>query len=497
MNLSRKVALLVLLNLAAITLLLVVFLKAQFGLDPETLLAGPVRERVLATGVQLSRDIEGARASEREEILKRYERDLQVELFLITPRGEPLDGKAVQIPREVLNRMHAGRPLMEGEPESGVPPPPPPPPEDRPREDRGKKGKKGAGRPAETMFSLLAGDPPAYWIGARIPVRSWDEGFQPGVLLFRTGSLFRGPLFLDLRMWLGFAAAVLIVSLLCWLPFIQGVATAVARMRQAAERIAQGQFQVHAAQQRSDEIGDLSRQIDTLAGRLEGFVKGQKRFLGDIAHELSAPIARVQFALAILEQRADASLQPSVQQLHEEVQDMSQLVNELLSFSKAGMASDPSKVELAVHELLPVVERAAAREAGGKAEVRIDVSPDIHVLAHEAFLSRALGNVVRNAVRHAGAAGPIEIRAWQSRDRVFLTVADSGPGLPAYALQSVFMPFYRPDDSRDRQLGGGAGLGLAIVKDCVEACRGTIVCRNRKDRSGLEVEFSLLAARNE
>ena len=58
------------------------------------------------------------------------------------------------------------------------------------------------------------------------------------------------------------------------------------------------------------------------------------------------------------------------------------------------------------------------------------------------------------------------------------------------------LPFYRPDESRNRQQGGGAGLGLAIVKDCIEACRGTVVCRNRLGRKGLEVEFTLKFARN-
>jgi len=486
MTLSRKVALLVLLNLTAVTLLFVVFLKAQFGLDPDALLAGPVRERILATSVEVTRDIEAGSIEERPVILSRYERSLDVSIFLITPDGDPLDGKPNAIPQAVMARIHGGRPS----------PPPPPRGEEKKGPPGKKKGdrKKGPGRrPAEIVFFLLAGEPKAYWIGTRIPVRSWDDELQPGVLLFRTESLFRGPLFLDFRMWVGFAAAVLMVSLLCWLPFIRGITSAVARMRAATGRIAMGQFQIHAAEPRNDEIGDLGKQIDTLAERLEGFVKGQKRFLGDIAHELSAPIARVQFALGILEQRADESLQSSVQQLHEEVQEMSQLVNELLSFSKAGMASDPSKVELALQELRPIVERAAAREAGDK--VKIEVPATMQVLVHEAFLSRAIANVVRNAVRHAGLEEPIEIRARAQGERVLLTIADSGPGLPEDALSGVFMPFYRPDESRNRQQGGGAGLGLAIVKDCVEACRGTVVCRNRTDRLGLEVEFSLVCPR--
>src|SRR4051794_9083701 len=74
-----------------------------------------------------------------------------------------------------------------------------------------------------------------------------------------------------------------------------------------------------------------------LARRLQSFVKNPKRFLGDIGHELCAPIARIQFALGILEQKAGPEQQRHVAALHEEIQEMSALVNELLSFSKAGM----------------------------------------------------------------------------------------------------------------------------------------------------------------
>jgi two-component system, OmpR family, sensor histidine kinase CpxA len=68
-------------------------------------------------------------------------------------------------------------------------------------------------------------------------------------------------------------------------------------------------------------------------------------------------------------------------------------------------------------------------------------------------------------------------------------VADSGPGLPEAELEQVFTPFYRPDTARTRETGG-AGLGLAIVRTCVEACGGTVVCRNRKP-AGLEVAIRL------
>ncbi len=73
-----------------------------------------------------------------------------------------------------------------------------------------------------------------------------------------------------------------------------------------------------------------------------------------------------------------------------------------------------------------------------------------------------------------------------------ISVADCGSGVPEEALEKIFTPFYRIDESRDRR-SGGTGLGLAIVRSCVEACRGSVACRNRKP-SGLEVSIRLRAA---
>ena len=102
-----------------------------------------------------------------------------------------------------------------------------------------------------------------------------------------------------------------------------------------------------------------------------------------------------------------------------------------------------------------------------------------------------MSNLVRNAVRYAGADGPITISAACDGDSAVIKVVDSGPGLPPEELDRVFTPFYRLDASRTRETGG-AGLGLAIVKSCVESSGGTVQCRNREPH-GLEVEIRLKA----
>jgi two-component system sensor histidine kinase CpxA len=227
-----------------------------------------------------------------------------------------------------------------------------------------------------------------------------------------------------------------------------------------------------------------------MAERLQGFVSGQKRFLGDTAHELCTPLARIQMLVGILEQRNQAVGQEHIQSLREEVQHMSALVAELLSFSKASLAG--SQLKLAPVDVVTVIKRAAQRESTPDANIRIEGIASLMAVADPDLLQRAFANLIRNAIRYAGPQGPITISANRDADAVVVKVADSGPGVPDDFLQRLFDPFFRVDDARTRE-AGGVGLGLTIVKTCVEACGGTVTCANRQP-SGLEVTVRLRAA---
>jgi two-component system sensor histidine kinase CpxA len=108
------------------------------------------------------------------------------------------------------------------------------------------------------------------------------------------------------------------------------------------------------------------------------------------------------------------------------------------------------------------------------------------------LLSRALENIIRNAVRYAAADGPILITANRDYANVILTVSDVGPGVPEDTLPKLFDPFYRPDNSRTT-VTGGTGLGLAIVKSCIKACHGDVSASNRVP-TGFIVTITLQAA---
>lgn len=165
---------------------------------------------------------------------------------------------------------------------------------------------------------------------------------------------------------------------------------------------------------------------------------------------------------------------------------MSTLVNELLSFSKASLKREVALQPVAVARL---VQGMLQREDADSAQFCVEVPEGIVALVDPDLLGRAIGNLVRNALRYAAGTGPIEITAMEQDTHVLLVVRDHGLGVPENALPRLFDPFYRPDIARTRE-SGGAGLGLAIVKSCVEACEGTVTARNC-DGGGFEVTLRL------
>lgn len=516
LSLSRRIFLLAFINVALLAAVFLVFARYQLHLEFGSFLLAPVRDRLEDVGASLAFDLEKTPVEERTALMGRYAAEYGVDFFLFDNDGPQLAGRPVELPGEVAEALRRGG--RDNPPDGKAPPGPPrrprrdgPPPrdgrgfrggEDRPppprslvEEDdrRPPPPRRGPGRPggpvARQSFQLSAND--IFWVGTRLPVTRPDsDETVRGTLILAAKSFYGTPLFFDFKPWLAALAAVIGVFLLCWLPFIRSLTKTISGITRATEEIEKGNFEHRLSEARSDELGQLSLAINRMASRLAGFVSGQKRFLGDIAHELCAPIARMQFGLGILEQQAQESARPALEDVQDEMRQMSGLVEELLSFSKAGIHAKDRSLESV--DVIAIATQAAAREGQGGGAVQVQPSEPMNALADREYLLRALSNLVRNAVRYAGDAGPITISTRREGREIVIAVDDCGPGLPPEELDRIFTPFYRLEPSRNRAQGG-AGLGLAIVKSCVEACKGTVRCSNRQP-AGLEVEIRLSAA---
>jgi two-component system sensor histidine kinase CpxA len=241
--------------------------------------------------------------------------------------------------------------------------------------------------------------------------------------------------------------------------------------------------------ERRDELGSLANSLNELAAQLEGVLASKQQFLADIAHELGSPLARMDWALSIAETKATGELHTELADIREEVSHMAALLRELLNFSKNGTGPD-QKLEPVC---LQTVTTAALRQESAPSE-RVATSGlnECHVFANPLLLQRAVANVIRNALRYAGANSVLRIEAYRTACGITLQLSDNGPGVDPVDLSRLCEPFFRPESARSRQTGG-VGLGLSIVKRCVEACAGTLSLKASQPH-GLCVEITLKEA---
>ncbi len=485
-----KVLLWFFLNLVLLAAGLLLLLHARFNFGFDWLLAAGAGQRIQSVCDVVMGDLAEKPPSEWNQVLQRFDQIMQVKFLLFdNGDGRPLAGEPAQLAGEPTQLPPAVREFVQG-PRRGPRPPrgdfrgrPPPglPPEGPPPEVR---------PPGETPKHVVrTTGPTRYWVLMRVRVPEAGRRPVPATLIAVSPNLSAGGLLFDFRPWLALALGAMLFSVLLWFPLVRSLTRSIGQITQATRRIAEGRFDGRVDERRRDELGSLGQSINRMAVRLSGLVNGQRRFLGDIAHELCAPIARIQVALGILEQRADAKSQAYVQDLHEEVQHMSKLVNELLSFSKASLGA-PAKLRPV--RVLELAEEAVRREVRDGVQIDLEVPAQLFAVAEPELLLRALANLLRNAIRYGAQAGPINLSAGRDDRGVWLSVADCGPGVPERELERIFDPFYRLDPSRDAATGG-VGLGLAIVKTCAESCGGSVSCRNRQP-NGLEAIVRLSPA---
>ncbi len=496
-SLFTKILLFFLLNLLVLVLLVVGGVALRSRVDLHSFFGHRALDRLRVAAMFIERDLD-ARPKERwNAVLTEHAKIHRIDFGLVISGGAVFSSEGLRIPDAVIDKI-AFMPLRkvsqrtDGDVQEG------------PRVDSwgGSPGKeaawiekrhgvRGHGNGFDgSRFLLKTRGPERYWVGLwfRLPVPE-GSGEGPAMLLASSDSMTGHGFFFDPLPWILLVAGVLLVSVLLWIPMVRHITKPLGRMTRAAEAVAGGNFAVDIVVHRQDEIGRLSKAIAHMTERLRGVAEGQKRFLRDVAHELGSPIARIRLGLEVMEQRAAGENQCRLAAVGEDVAHLAELVNELLAFSRAEVR--PEKVVPISVELLPVVRKCVHREGTGGADIVFDIDSAVTVMADPGLLSRAVANVVRNAVKYGADAGPITIKSKRHDDVVILSVSDAGPGVDPANIDRLFEPFFRPEDARTRETGG-TGLGLSIVKTCVEACGGGVSAKNLTPR-GFEVTLTFSA----
>jgi two-component system sensor histidine kinase BaeS len=288
-------------------------------------------------------------------------------------------------------------------------------------------------------------------------------------------------------------AVALLVSAVASVLLARRVVEPVLRLRDATRRLTQGEYAAVVGLARDDELGELARDVDTLAATLAANARARRQWVADTSHELRTP-------LTVLRGEVEAMLDgvrpldpAALRSLEGELVRLGKLVDDLAQLATADEATTGlAKVPI---RLAAVLERSAQSFAPAMERVGLALVLGLHgavgvrVLGDPDRLAQVFANVIENNLRYTRRGGTVWVSATVRGPTVVVRIEDDGPGVDAAHLPHLFDRLYRVDLSRSRQTGG-AGLGLAICRQWIEAHGGTVAALPN-DLAGLCIEISL------
>ena len=227
------------------------------------------------------------------------------------------------------------------------------------------------------------------------------------------------------------------------------------------------------------ELNQLSVSYNKMLGRLSDAFEVQRQFTANAAHELRTPLALMQVQLDSYNSGqhpgSDADTVQTIKMVTEQNDRLSKMVKTLLDMSELQTVGrdETIMVDALVDEVLADLEPLAREkhvELTGNCE-------DITIVGSDILIYRLVYNLVENAIKYNRPGGQVVVTAEWKEKHVFLSVEDTGSGIPEELRKRVFEPFFRVDKSRSRELGG-VGLGLALVYEIVRVHDGNIVIRD-------------------
>lgn len=224
------------------------------------------------------------------------------------------------------------------------------------------------------------------------------------------------------------------------------------------------------------EVRGLASAINSMQQRIQHLINDRTELLAAVSHDLRTPLARLRLRAGFL---TDAEAQMMIES---DVDEMETMVNGVLAYLAGELDPDPPRSMDLAATLLTLLDSWADR---GKT-TRYDGPDRCPIFARPPITKRIFANLIDNACTYGGDA---HVTVTRGRDRVVVTVDDSGPGIPESERERVLTPFYRMDAARARSTSG-MGLGLAIVRREVERAKGTLRL-DRAPEGGLRVEVVL------
>lgn len=259
---------------------------------------------------------------------------------------------------------------------------------------------------------------------------------------------------------------------------------------QSAREIAQGRYDVRIEEEGSDELRDLSHDMNDLASavqekieKLEKVAEEREMFIGDFAHEMKTPLTSILGYSQMLELLPSLSEEQQKQYagiIHEEASRMKALSSKILELTVLHAETiDKKKTNIQkLSEEVNISVQPLFQEEGKSLVVH---SEEVFIGADETLFKSLLYNLIDNARKACDTGGKVFVSSQTDHDKVILTVSDNGCGMNKDELEKAAEPFYRVDKARSRK-AGGAGLGLSLCKRIVELHGGTMHMESEKGK---------------
>ena len=232
----------------------------------------------------------------------------------------------------------------------------------------------------------------------------------------------------------------------------------------------------------NDEIGQLSRSINNLLGRLEQALQREQQFTSDTSHELRTPLAVLRGTLEVLirKPRTAEEYEQKVKTALGSIDRMSTMIDQLLALARVENGKNLVKEELELIAFLEELADQFSLEKQQKVVFQSLLSLPIYVRTNEKSLEMILGNLLENAFKYSQEGNEVFLRVGREKE-AFIEVVDSGCGIATEQLDQIFDPFFRAQEALDHGIPG-TGLGLAIVKKLAQESGIQLSVRSEKDK---------------
>ena len=246
--------------------------------------------------------------------------------------------------------------------------------------------------------------------------------------------------------------------------------------------IGSGQYDTRITDRGADELGEISREINLLADRLEKTESVRQRFVSDASHELKTPLAAITLLSDSIVQNEGMDRETILEfvgDIGREAERLGRVTQQLQALtrldSRAGERREAVDLRLVAEEALKMLRTLAERR---QVELSGTMDEGCFLLANPDEIHQVVFNLVENAIKYNVPGGKVQVLLFRKEDTVQLMVDDTGEGVPPEKLEHIFDRFYRVDESRTEEQGG-SGLGLSIVLDAVRKYGGSVSASNR------------------